>query len=96
MAGITYEELRRQRDLLLQENAELREKQRWIPVSERMPEDCRRVLIAVPYKGHPECPPYVTIGKYYFESNIWIFDFTLQGHPSHWMPLPPCPKEEEL
>ena len=87
-------ELREQRDLLLQENAELREKQRWIPVTERLPEDFTRVLIFLPYENHPEVPPRRAIGSYDSEYNHWVVN-SMFVHPSHWMPLPPKPEVGE-
>jgi len=61
--------------------AELEEKQRWIPVSERLPEE-KQTVLALDKTGT----------AYHWEysrslSNIFVSDYT------HWMPLPELPEE---
>ena len=92
---VEIQKLRRQRDLLLQENAELREKQRWIPVSERKPKEIKRVFISVPYTDRPEVPPIVEISKFYPTENKWLIESIFDLHPTHWMPLPEAPEVRE-
>lgn len=65
--------------------------QRWIPVTERLPEEGGRYLCYVKsfaFKG----AFYTTILHYdkygFVEGNIYTDDVT------HWMPLPPDPEEE--
>ena len=60
--------------------AELEEKQRWIPVSERLPEE-KQTVLALDKTGT----------AYHWEysrslSNIFVSDYT------HWMPLPQPPE----
>lgn len=60
--------------------AELEEKQRWIPVSERLPEE-KQTVLALDKTGT----------AYHWEysrslSNIFVSDYT------HWMPLPQLPE----
>ncbi|HFZ1674455.1 TPA: DUF551 domain-containing protein [Klebsiella pneumoniae] len=66
--------------------------ERWIPVSERMPElDTRVLLYFSNYGGHIEdgCIGDDGDGPYHY-----LFDGdSLQYEPTHWMPLPAPPKE---
>lgn len=82
------------------ENAALRERTRWIPVSERLPKDGTEVLIAV----ESVFEPHYHIWKAYHVSHIpqWTADNGLYYHHTtnyesitHWMPLPEAPKEKE-
>lgn len=62
------------------ENAELREEQRWIPVSERLPEPNRTRYLALPPGWKT---PEIFSGR------------EICAHPehfTHWMPLPEPPK----
>lgn len=64
-----------------------RDEHRWIPVTERLPE---------------ENEPCIVFNKYYGPMVGWRVDgkrFRIPGsrfpdHPTHWMPLPQPPKEE--
>ena len=80
-------------DALQAEIARLREAQRWIPVSERLPEDMTEVLVL-----HGLC---VTTAKYYHYCGLlskhgW---YQIDGMKlgvswaTHWMPLPEPPQE---
>lgn len=80
---------------LTAENAALREKQRWIPVAERMPGPETDVLIVCRYQNGA---PFVVQaiyknGKMLTMNGEWnwidICDVT------HWMPLPEAPEEGE-
>lgn len=64
---------------------ELEEKQRWIPVTERLPEYGQEVIV---YSGNVLKP--VVYGIHY-----WNKEFNSWAHITHWMPLPEPPKEEE-
>lgn len=76
---------------LTAENAVLREKQRWIPVTERLPE--RDVQVLGWYKDNP-------FSQYRHEvvawnGNGWVFVYAHRyvTNVTHWMPLPEAPEE---
>lgn len=58
--------------------------QKWIPVSERLPEHGQEVII---YTGNIQKP---TVLAYQF----WNPKYDTWAHVTHWMPLPEPPKEE--
>lgn len=73
------------------ERAALREKQRWIPVTERLPE--RDVQVLGWYKDNP-------FSQYRHEvvawnGNGWVFVYAHRyvTNVTHWMPLPDAPEE---
>jgi len=74
--------------------AELEEKQRWIPVSERLPEDGEPVLAAyvdtmltAAYYRH-----HIAFGGV---DNWWDVEGCHTGNPTHWLPLPESPEVQE-
>lgn len=72
------------------ENAELREQLRWIPVSERLPDTYKPVLISYTTLGKPATPKV----KIYMEQNKQWCDVDLGGwiscdYVTHWLPIPP-------
>ena len=73
------------------ERAVLREKQRWIPVTERFPE--RDVQVLGWYKDNPFSPyrPEVVA----WNGNGWVFVYAHRyvTNVTHWMPLPKAPEE---
>ena len=76
---------------LTAENAVLREKQRWIPVTERLPE--RDVQVLGWYKDNP-------FSQYRHEvvawnGNGWVFVYAHRyvTNVTHWMPLPKAPED---
>lgn len=70
---------------LTAENAALREKQRWIPVTERLPEKQQRVIVRCKTVG-------TTVGWIMFGE--WVTDLGPGcGEVTHWMPLPDAQKE---
>ena len=77
---------------LTAENAELREKPRWIPVAERLPE--RDVQVLGWYKDNPfsQYRPGVVA----WNGNGWVFVYAHRyvTNVTHWMPLPEAPEEE--
>ena len=69
----------------------LREKQRWIPVTERLPE--RDVQVLGWYKDNPfsQYRPEVVA----WNGNGWVFVYAHRyvTNVTHWMPLPAAPEE---
>lgn len=59
--------------------------EKWIPVTERLPEDGKRVVCFMVY-----APPLRISIQY----NVWLGDEweVDDGHVTHWMPLPLPPK----
>ena len=76
---------------LTAENAELREKPRWIPVAERLPE--RDVQVLGWYKDNPfsQYRPGVVA----WNGNGWVFVYAHRyvTNVTHWMRLPKAPEE---
>ena len=69
------------------ELSKLKEQQRWIPVTERLPEDDDDVLIMS--SGSISMGYYSVYNEYWADYiNVYNSDVT------HWMPLPEPPKEE--
>lgn len=66
---------------LTAENAALREKQRWIPVTERLPQVDGNYIV---------CTAHGSVTKVRFDPALGRF----QRIFTHWMPLPPVPKED--
>ena len=70
----------------------LREKQRWIPVTERLPE--RDVQVLGWYKDNPfsQYRPEVVA----WNGNGWVFVYAHRyvTNVTHWMPLPEAPEVE--
>ena len=71
------------------EVSRLKAQQRWIPVTERLPEDGFEVLVYTDrYGGRHEFAYYVPrLGAWYQNCALLIPNVT------HWMPLPKPPKE---
>lgn len=70
---------------LTAENAALREKQRWVLVTERLPEKQQRVIVRCKTVG-------TTVGWIMFGE--WVTDLGPGcGEVTHWMPLPEAPEE---
>ena len=69
----------------------LEQEPKWIPVSERLPEEKMAVLVW--------CPEYKNIYCAYLEKKQWwIFGAFVQIVPNEvvaWMPLPPCYEPQE-
>ena len=70
--------------------AELEEKQRWIPVSEGLPEAYTRVL-ACSESGYME----VDYRTHFCRVDVGIAEFYSLDNVTHWMPLPPNPEVQE-
>ena len=78
---------------LTAENAALREKQRWIPVAERLPE--RDVQVLGWYKDNPFSR--YRPGVVAWNGNGWVFVYAHRyvTNVTHWMPLPDATEEGE-
>ena len=60
----------------------------WIPVSERLPEDCVEVIVCEIIMDY-EC---VSAGFYDEAGRQWFSNGDAADYVSHWMPLPPPPE----
>jgi len=67
--------------------AELEEERRWIPVSERLPENISNVLILS--RGEQ------LIASYLSKYSLWYVPFVDKPVVTHWMPLPELPEVQE-
>lgn len=80
---------------LAKENAELREAQRWIPVSERLPENGVTVLVC--YLGYYDGKPN-SDNVAYMKRGVWLWyadDEEMCVQVTHWRPLPELPQKGE-
>ena len=77
---------------LTAENAALREKQQWIPVTERLPD--RDVQVLGWYKDNPFSQ--YRHGVVAWNGNGWVFVYAHRyvTNVTHWMPLPDAPEVE--
>ena len=73
------------------EIADLREKQQWIPVTERMPE--RDIQVIGWYKDNPFSQ--YRLGVVAWNGNGWVFVYAHRyvTNVTHWMPLPKAPED---
>ena len=67
--------------------AELEAERRWIPVSERLPENISNVLILS--RGEQ------LIASYHSKYSLWYVPFVDKPVVTHWMPLPELPEVKE-
>lgn len=91
-AADLIENQQRHIEALLQANDALRERQRWIPVQERLPEDPIKKCIVFAPHTHGNI---VASGRY-LGSDGWVlegWDLT-QTAVTHWMPFPEAPEED--
>ena len=81
--------LRQTKADLTAENEALREANRWIPVSERLPENTNLVIIFDRFRK---------LGQYISSTNGWYDEDSNLEFPNenvtHWQPLPAKPKDE--
>ena len=73
------------------EIADLRDKQPWIPVTERMPE--RDIQVIGWYKDNPFSQ--YRLGVVAWNGNGWVFVYAHRyvTNVTHWMPLPKAPED---
>ena len=74
-------------ELLNARIAELEAERRWIPVSERLPENISNVLILS--RGEQ------LIASYHSKYSLWYVPFVDKPVVTHWMPLPELPEVKE-
>ena len=74
-------------ELLTARIAELEAERRWIPVSERLPENISNVLILS--RGEQ------LIASYHSKYSLWYVPFVDKPVVTHWMPLPELPEVKE-
>ena len=72
--------------------AELEEAQRWIPVSERLPEDRATVLVAFKNREILTATYYGHYEGFGGVENYWDIEGWHSGEVTHWMPLPQPPE----
>lgn len=69
-----------------------KEAERWIPVTERLPEARVDVWVATPKRGGGS---RVSVGWYSDVTESWhVGEFDTQEKVTHWKPMPEEPKEE--
>ena len=73
--------------------AELEAQARWIPVTERMPQQFVSVLACIPCEH-----PLPMVKEAYFANGCWATRMAIFSDKdvSHWMPLPEPPKEDTV
>ena len=72
---------------LIAELRKLREESRWIPVTERLPEEMAGVILAFVYQGNRN----VTGDAYMNRGSWWSFGIEITD-PIAWRPLPKAPE----
>ena len=79
--------LRKRIEELESENARLKDAQRWIPVSERLPDNWKSVLTIDISKSTRD----MVTAFYNPETSLWSTHFSCDLWVTHWMPLPEPP-----
>lgn len=69
--------------------------QKWIPVSERLPEDSGLTLVRVDFSMWDKKVNVPSLERYVNEEKAWFCDGAKLTNITHWMPLPAAPKEVE-
>lgn len=93
-AADAIEQLQQQIDGWIEQErkALLKSVPKWIPVTERLPEDGSDILAVQSYCGE------VRIVPANYDRGVWydcVFNRVAE-HITHWMPLPEPPKEEQI
>lgn len=67
-----------------------KEQRRWIPVTERLPEEFISVIVSIPSEH-----PLPTVKEAYMANGCWVTKMAIfsSNDITHWMPLPEPPKE---
>lgn len=77
------------------ELAALKEAARWIPVSERLPEDYTDVLVLWHWDSRPESLVYDITRKWTDEKSLIVHDGDYDKNIVYWQPLPGLPQPPE-
>lgn len=78
---------------LLEELPSVQSEQRWIPCSERLPEDDTEVIVSCTDDSGDSEFSYTTTGWHF--KGIWVIDNARSYFVRAWMPLPETYKENE-
>ena len=89
------DDLREENANLTARIAELEEKQRWIPVSERLPENRATVLAAFENREILTATYYKHHEGFGGVENYWHIEGWHSGNVTHWMPLPESPNDTQ-
>lgn len=81
-------------DRLIEENERLREAQRWIPVTENLPEIGETVLFRGIYSMFGQVFSLHYLGNYHGEGQWFSRGRRIGAVVTHWLPLPAAPKGE--
>lgn len=67
------------------------EQRRWIPVTERLPEEFISVIVSIPSEH-----PLPTVKEAYMANGCWVTKMAIfpSNDITHWMPMPEPPNEE--
>ena len=68
-------------------------KPKWIPVTERLPDNCKDYLCLCNVDGHTEYPFFMVLRYYLIDKKPHFQHESEHGlHVTHWMPIPEPPK----
>lgn len=88
-----WEEMMEVRDMAISALRE-QEERRWIPVTERLPDENGKYIVNACYDIWDST--IVMVAEYYSGSRTWYdecCECSLEGIVTHWMPLPEPPEE---
>ena len=65
---------------------------RWIPVSERLPEQTKKCLVWCEVEHHADVIKFMDMVYYNTSEKVWVMDGCKVNGVTHWMPLPEPPR----